>query len=152
MRTILDKKFNKVWQSLKNNAGFIKSSPWFKKADAAVSKRIEAYQAALLKARSGSVEDLLKLGKALRDLDETFVKFLDAKGFGQIGEAELKEAAKATLVVEIKRYKAKVQHERTLFDSRLKSALAAADNDLEKLESIEAIKKKELWKGFGIEL
>jgi hypothetical protein len=56
------------------------------------------------------------------------------------------------LLAEINRYKAKVQHERTLFESRLKAALAAADNDLKTLESIEANKKKELWKGFGIEL
>ncbi len=151
MRSILDKKFTKVWQSLKNNAG-IKSSPWFKKADPAVSKKVEAYQEALLRAQSGLVEDLLKLGKALRDLEETLVKFVDAKGLGQIGDAGGDESTTATLVVEIKRYKAKVQHERTLFDSRLKSALAAADNDLKKLESIEASKKKELWKGFGIDL
>ena len=151
MRSILDKKFTKVWQSLKNSAG-INSSPWFKKADAAISKRIEAYQAALLTAQSGLVEDLLKLGKALRDLDATLVKFIDAKGLSQIKDSEAKESAKVTLVAEIKRYKAKVQHERNLFDSRLKSALAAADNDLKTLESIEASKKKELWKGFGIEL
>ena len=55
------------------------------------------------------------------------------------------------MLAEINRCKAEVQHERTMFDSRLKSALSAADNDLKKLESIEA-KKKELWKGFGIEL
>ncbi len=151
MRSILDKKFTKVWQSLKSIAD-VKSSPWFKKADTAISKKVEAYQAALLKAQSGTVADLLKLGKALRDLDETFVKCIDAKGLSQIREAEAKEASKTTFIAEIKRYKAKIQHERTLFDSRLKSALAAADNDLETLESIEAGKKKELWKGFGIEL
>jgi hypothetical protein len=151
MRSILDKKFTKVWQSLKNNAG-INSSPWFKKADAAISKKLEAYQASLLKAQSGLVEDLLRLGKALRDLDGMFVKFVDAKGLSQIRDAEVKESAKVTVVAEVKRYKAKVQHERNLFDSRLKSALAAADNDLKTLESIEASKKKELWKGFGVEL
>jgi hypothetical protein len=151
MRSILDKKFTKVWLSLKNNAG-LKASPWFKKADVAICKKIETYQAALLTAQSGLVEDLLKLGKALRDLDATFVKFIDVKGLRQIKDAEAKESAKVTLVAEIKRYKAKVQHERNLFDSRLRSALAAADNDLKTLESIETGKKKELWKGFGIEL
>ena len=90
MRSILDKKFTKVWQSLKNNAG-VKASPWFKKADAAICKKIEAYQEALLKAQSGLVEDLLKLGKALRDLEEAFVKFVDVKGLGQIRDAEAKE-------------------------------------------------------------
>ena len=39
-----------------------------------------------------------------------------------------------------------------MFDSRFRTALSAADQDLKKLESIEAGKKKELWKGFGIEL
>ncbi|MGO9112658.1 MAG: hypothetical protein ACLP9L_25785 [Thermoguttaceae bacterium] len=151
MGSILDKKFTKIWQSLKNNAG-VKSSPWFKKADAAVSTKVEAYQEALLKAQSGLVEDLLNLGNALRDLEDAFVKFVDAKGLGQVDDTDMKVAAKATLVAEINRYKAKVQHERTFFDSRLKSALAAADNDLKKLESIEASKKKELWKGFGIDL
>ena len=43
MASMLDRKFAKLWQSLKNNAG-VKSSPWFKKADAAVSKKVEAYQ------------------------------------------------------------------------------------------------------------
>ena len=85
MGSILDKKFAKVWQSLKKHAG-VKSSPWFKKADAAVSKKVEAYQEALAEAQSGLVEDLLKLGKALRDLEEAFVKFVDAKGLGQIGD------------------------------------------------------------------
>src|SRR5271157_3387176 len=122
MGSILDKNFTKVWQSLKSNAG-VKSSPCFKKADAAVSTKVEAYQEALLQARSGLVEDLLKLGKALRDLDEALVKFVDAKGLVQISDTDVKEVAKATLAAEINRYKAKVQHERTLFDSRLKSAL-----------------------------
>ena len=36
MRSILDKKFTKVWQSLKSIAD-VKSSPWFKKADTAIS-------------------------------------------------------------------------------------------------------------------
>jgi hypothetical protein len=151
MSAILDKKFTKVWQSLKKNAG-VKSSPWFKKADAAVSSKVEAYQKALAKAQSGLVEDLLKLGKTLHDMEEAFVKFVDAKGLGQISDTDVKKAEKQAFVVEINRYKAEVQHERSLFDSRLKSALAAADNDLKKLESIEASKKKELWKGFGIDL
>ena len=55
-------------------------------------------------------------------------------------------------MAEIKRYKAKVQHERSTFESRLKSALAAADQDIKKLESLDPQKKKELWKGFGVEL
>ena len=151
MASMLDRKFTKLWQSLKKHAG-VKSSPWFKKADAAVSKKVEAYQEALAKAQSGLVEDLLKLGKALRDLEEAFVKFVDAKGLGQISDGDVKKAEKKTLVAEINRYKAEVQHERTTFDSRLRSALSAADNDLKKLESIEAAKKKELWKGFGIDL
>ncbi|MGA2254981.1 MAG: hypothetical protein ABSG53_09985 [Thermoguttaceae bacterium] len=151
MGSILDKKFNKVWQSLKKNAG-VKSSPWFKKADVTVSTKVGAYQKALAKAQSGLVEDLLKLGKALRDLEEAFVTFVDGKGLGQIRDSDMNKGEKAALVAEINHCKADVQHERNLFDSRLKSALAAADNDLKTLESIEDSKKKELWKGFGIDL
>jgi hypothetical protein len=103
-------------------------------------------------AKSGLVGDLLKLGKALRDLEEMFVKFVDAKGLAPLGDDDAKKTEKQALVNKIKRCKSEVQHERSMFDSRLKSALAAADNDLKKLDSIEASKKKELWKGFGIEL
>lgn len=148
---MLDKKFSRLWQSLKKNAG-VKASPWFKKADAAVSPKFEVYQQALGQAKSGLVGDLLKLGKALRDLEEMFVKFVDAKGLAPLGDDDAKKTEKQALVNEIKRCKSEVQHERSMFDSRLKSALAAADNDLKKLDSIEASKKKELWKGFGIEL
>jgi hypothetical protein len=151
MGSLLDTKFTKLWQSLKKQAA-IKASPWFKKADTALSKKADAFQGALAEARSGSVEDLLKLGKALREMEESFLKFVDAKALGQIGEADLKKAEKATLLAGINRYRADVQHERHLFESRLKAALSAVDNNLKTLESIEAKKKKELWKGFGIDL
>jgi hypothetical protein len=151
MGSLLDKKFAQLWLSLKKH-DTVKASPWFKKADTALSKKVEAYQEALAGAQSGLVEDLLKFGKALRDLEAAFLKFIDAKAIGKIGESDLKKAEKVTLVAEINRCKADVQHERNLFESRLKSALSAADNDFQKLESIEAKKKKELWKGFGIEL
>jgi uncharacterized protein with von Willebrand factor type A (vWA) domain len=151
MPSTLDKKFTRVWQSLKKHAG-VKASPWFKKADAAVSKKVDAYQESLAKAKSGLVADLLKVGKALWNLEEAVVKFVDAKGLGQISEDDLKKSEKATIVAELNRFKAEVQHERSTFDSRLRSALSAADQDLKKLESIEAAKKKELWKGFGVDL
>jgi hypothetical protein len=151
MASILDKKFTKVWQSLKKSAG-VKSSPWFKKADAAVSSKVEAYQKALAKAQSGLVEDLLKLGKALKNMEEAFVKFIDAKGLSQISDSDVKKTEKENLIAEINRLKTEVQHELSIFESRLKSALSAADNDIKKLESLEASKKKELWKGFGIDL
>jgi hypothetical protein len=151
MPSNLDKKFAKIWQSLKSNAS-VKSSPWFKKADAAVSAKVAAYQAALLQAQSGLVEDLLEFGKALRDLEAAFVKSVDVQGLEKIGGSGARNAEKSPLAAAIKRCQAEVQHERALFDSRLKTALSAADNDLKKLESIEAGKKKELWKGFGIDL
>ncbi len=151
MSSRLDRRFTKVWQSLKKHAG-VKASSWFKKADTAVSEKLEAYHEALAEARTGLVEDLLKLGNALRDLDEAVVKFADAQGLKQISDGDVTKAEKETLVAEVKRFQADVQHERTTFDSRLRFALSAADNDLEKLELIEASKKKELWKGFGIEL
>ena len=56
------------------------------------------------------------------------------------------------MAAEIDRFQAEVQHERTMFESRLRFALSAADNDLKRLEAMEANKKKELWKGFGIDL
>ncbi len=147
----LNGKFTKLWLSLKANPG-VKASPWFKKVDAAVPKKYEAYQEALAVARSGLVEDLLRLGRALRDLDEAVVQFIDAKAFGQISDDDVKKAEKNALVAEINRFKAAVQHERSTFDSRLRTALSAADNDLKKLESVETNRKKELWKGFGIDL
>jgi hypothetical protein len=151
MASMLDRKVARLWQSLKKHSA-VKASPWFKKADAAVSKKVEAYQTALAKARSGLVDDLLRLGKAVRDLEETFVKFVDAKGLDKIPDDGVKPAEMKILVAEISRCKAEVQHERTIFETRLKFALSAADHDLKKLESIEGGKKKELWKGFGIDL
>ena len=151
MSSRLSRRFAKVWQSLKKHAG-VKSSPWFKKADTAVPKKVDAYREALLAARSGAVEDLLKLGKVLRELDEAVVKFVDAKGLGQIADEDVKKTERNILVADVSRFQAEVQHELTTFESRLRYALSAADNDLQKLESIEARKKKELWKGFGVEL
>ena len=151
MSSRLDRRFTKVWLSLKKHPS-VKSSPWFKKVDGAVPKKVEAYQEALAQARSGLVEDLLSLGKALRDLDEAVVKFVNAKGLDQIGDEDMKQTDQQILIADVSRFQAEVQHERTTFESRLRFALSAADNDLKKLESIEASKKKELWKGFGVEL
>src|SRR5580692_8813792 len=97
MHSLLEKKFTRTWQALKKNAG-VKSSPWFKKADAAVTPKIEAYQKARAKAQSGLVEDLLKLSKALQDFDNTFAKSADAKGLGQISDDAVKKAEKEVLV------------------------------------------------------
>ena len=151
MGPTLDRRFAKVWQALKKNAG-IKSSPWFKKADAGLSKKVDAYQKAFSEAQSGTIEDLLKLGKALQNLDAAVVKHIDAKGLSQISDDEARKAGMRTLLIEINRFRAEVQHERATFDSRLRAAASAADNDLKRLESLEPVRKKELWKGFGIEL
>ncbi len=151
MATLLEKKFTKVWQRLKNNDG-VSSAALFKKADMTVSKKFEAYQKALATAKSGTVDDLLKLGKALRNLETAFLKHVDAELIDQVGDEHLKASAKKTLLAEVDRLRAEVRHERSMFDSRFRTALSAADQDLKKLESIEAGKKKELWKGFGIEL
>jgi hypothetical protein len=148
MRAILEKKFTKTWETLKKN-GEVSASAWFKKADAAVPKKLDAYQKAKEKAQSGLIGDLLKLRKALQQLEEAAVKFLDAKGLAELAK---QDPAKSIAVAEIKRYKSKVQHERLTFESRLKAALAAADQEISKLESLDPQKKKELWKGFGVEL
>jgi hypothetical protein len=148
MRAILEKKFTKTWEALKKSPG-VGTLSWFKKADAAVPKKIEAYQKALEKARSGLIGDLLKLGKALQQLEEAVVKFVDAKGLAQL---TADDPARSTAVAEIGRYKAKVQHERATFESRLRAALSAADNNVKTLESLDPQKKNELWKGFGVEL
>ena len=148
MCAILEKKFIKTWESLKKSPG-VGTLPWVKKADAAVPKKIDVYQKAQEKAQSGLIGDLLKLRKALQQLEEAAVKLLDSKGLAQL---VADDPARSTAVAEIKRYKSKVQHERGTFESRLKSALAAADQDIKKLESLDPQKKKELWKGFGVEL
>jgi hypothetical protein len=150
MASLLDKKFAKVWQLLKNNPE-VRSSAWFKRADTTLTAKVEAFREAVSQAQSGLVEDLLKLGKALRDLEAAVVKFASSKGVAKLADLDGK-SGKQNVIADINRYKTDVQHERSFFDSRLKAALSAADNDLEKLESLEAAKKKELWKGFGVDL
>jgi hypothetical protein len=151
MAAILDKDFTKVWQGLKKNAG-IKSSPWFKKADAAVSKKVEAYQKALAKAKSGLAEDLLKVGEALTAMEQAFTKFVDAKGLDDIAEKDLKKAEKTALVNEIKKYKLEVTQERVSFDAKWKKLSELTGGDIKKIQALEASKKKELWKEMGVEL
>ena len=151
MGPMLERKFNKVWQKLKGRDG-VKSAPWFKKADTAVCKKFEAYQKALATAKSGSVDDLLKLGKALRDLEAAITKHVELKAVEQIDDDHLSPSERKTLVMEVNRLKAEVRHDVAVFESRLRAALSAADKDLKTLESIEAGKKKELWKGFGVDL
>jgi hypothetical protein len=148
MRAILEKKFIKTWETLKKSRD-VAALAWFKKADAAVPKKLDAFQKAQEKAQSGNVGDLLKLRKALQALEESVVKLVDAKSLAAL---VAEDRTKSTAVAEIKRYRSKVQHERATFESRLKAALAAADNDIKKLESLDPQKKKELWKGFGVEL
>jgi hypothetical protein len=148
MRAILEKKFIKTWEALKKSPG-VDALPWFKKADAAIPKKLDAFQKAQEKAHSGLIGDLLKLRKALQQLEDAVVKHLDANGLTQLAA---EDRAKSPQVAEVKRYKAKVQHERATFESRLKAAVAAADNDIQKLDSLDPQKKKELWKGFGVEL
>ncbi len=148
MRAILEKKFTKTWEALKKSRE-VNTLAWFKKADSTVLKKLEAYQKAQEKAQSGMIGDLLKLRKALQQLDEAVAKLIDTKSLAQL---IADDPAKSAAVGEIKRYKAKLQHECATFESRLKSALAAADQDIKKLESLDPQKKKELWKGFGVEL
>ncbi len=145
MRAILEKKFTKTWETLKKSPG-VGTLPWFKKADAAVPKKLDAYQKAQEKAQSGLIGDLLKLRKALQQLEEAAVKLL-----GLQGPCELiaDDPSRSTAVAEIKRYKAKVQHERATFESRLKSALAAADQDIKKLESLDPQRRKNCGRGLG---
>jgi hypothetical protein len=148
MRAILEKKFTKTWEALKRSPG-VGTLPWFKKADATVPKKLDAFQKAQEKAQSGMIGDLLKLRKALQALEESVVKLVEPKSLAAL---VAEDRTKSTAVAEIKRYRSKVQHERATFESRLKAALAAADNDIKKLESLDPQKKKELWKGFGVEL
>ena len=148
MRAILEKKFTKTWDALKKSPA-VAALPWFKKADATVPKKLDAFQKAQEKAQSGMIGDLLKLRKALQALEESVVKLVDAKSLAAL---VAEDRTKSTAVAEIKRYRSKVQHERATFESRLKAALAAADQDVKKLESLDPQKKKELWKGFGVEL
>ena len=53
MGSILEKKFIKIWQSLKTQRRR-QGRPWFKKADTAVSKKLDAYQKALAEGTVGA--------------------------------------------------------------------------------------------------
>jgi hypothetical protein len=151
MTAILEKDFTKVWQALKKNAG-VKSSPWFKKADAAVSKKVEAYQKAVAKAKSGLSSDLVKVKDALEAMDKAFKDFLDTKGLNEVKETDLKKTEKETLVKEITNYKREVEEEKKKFEVQFKKLMAACKNDLKKIDSLDAKKKVEIWDSMGIDL
>ena len=106
----------------------------------------------MAKAQSGLVEDLLKLGKALRELEEAFVKFVDAKGLGQIGDDDVKKAEKEIVAAEINRYKAEVQHERTHVRFPAPVRLVGGRQRPQEAGIDRGRQEEELWKGFGIEL
>ena len=74
------------WKKYKKAAG-IKDSPWFKKADAAISKEIKAYQSTrdkwrkAGKADKAGLKDAVDYHASLKRLSDGFKKFVSAKEF-----------------------------------------------------------------------
>ena len=140
----------KFWKNLKKQAG-VKSSGWFKKADASVGKHIEA----LNKAREQFVhtdltEDLLKYQKALDKLAETFDKFVDKKELDEVDEGDLKKKEKQDLAADILAWSKEIADAKADLDEKLKNLLLAVGGDLKKLDKLDRGKKKAVWDQSGI--
>lgn len=140
----------KFWKTLKKNAG-IKSSGFFKKADASVGKHIEALNKAREKFEYSQItEDLLDYQKKLDKLAETFDKFIDSKKLDEIGEEDLKKKEKEELASDIKEWSKEIAAAKEDLDKKLKKLLLAAKGDLKKLDVLDKEKKKAVWDKSGI--
>ncbi|MDX1948365.1 MAG: hypothetical protein SFU86_23450 [Pirellulaceae bacterium] len=139
----------KFWKTLKKQAG-IKSSGWFKKADASVGKQIETLNKAREKFElSDLTEDLLSYQKALDKLAETFDKFVNKKGLDEVEEGDLKKKEKEELAADIKSWSEEIAAAKVDLDQKIKKLLLAVGGDLKKLDKLEKAKKKEVWKQVG---
>ncbi len=145
----LDKKF---WKELKKKAG-IKSTGFFKKADAAVGSKIEAVN----KARSrfvdiGTTAELLKYRDALQALSDTFDKFCSKKSLDDIDETDVKKTEKEQLVDDIEDWKKEIDDALTNLNKKFKQI----STTLEKkggdkvLESMDAEKRLDFWQKTGV--
>jgi len=150
MAKSLEELDSKFWKTLKKNAG-IKSSGFFKKADASVGKHIEALNKAREKFEFTQLtEDLFSYQKALDKLADTFDKFVSAKHLDEIEENDLKKKEKDELVLEIKKWSGQIATAKEDLDKKLKKFVASLGDKLDKFDSLEGPKKKVVWDKIGI--
>ena len=136
----LDKK---LWKDLKKDAK-IKSSGWFKKADASVGKHIATLNKAREKFESSKMaSDLLKYQAALNALADAFDAFSSKKGLDDLQDgANLKKEA---LRNEIEGWRRDIAAEKNLINTEIAKLQQAAGPNLEKLDQIEAQKRIDVW-------
>ena len=136
----LDKK---LWKELKKDAK-IKSSGWFKKADASVGKHIAALNKAREKFESSKMaSDLLKYQAALNTLSVAFDDFSNKKGLDQLQDGA--DVKKDALRQQIEGWRRDIATEKTLIDTEIQKLKAAAGPNLEKLDQLEAQKRIDIW-------
>ena len=146
----LDDLDKKLWKRLKKEAG-IKSSKWFKKADASVGKYIESMNKAKKKfEQSQMATDLLKFQDALDDLNKAFNKFADAKHLDDIPDTDLKADEKKKLYADIATWKDDIQDAKDKLDKKIKKLVNATGGDVKKINSMEAKKRVAVWNQIGI--
>lgn len=140
----------KFWKTLKKQAG-IKSSGWFKKADASVGKYIEALNKAREKfLHTDLSEDLLDYQKALDKLADTFDKFIDKKGLDEVDSGDLKKKEKDDLLADIKAWGLEIAAAKEDLDKKLKKLVISTGGDLKKIDKLDRVKKKAVWDQSGI--
>jgi hypothetical protein len=136
----LDKK---LWKDLKKDAK-IKSSGWFKKADASVGKHIAALNKSREKFESSKMAgDLLKYQAALNALADAFDAFSSKKGLDDLQDgADIKKEA---LRNQIEDWRRDIAAEKNLINTEIAKLKQAAGPNLEKLDELEAQKRIEFW-------
>jgi hypothetical protein len=136
----LDKK---LWKDLKKDAK-IKSSGWFKKADASVGKHIAALNKAREKFESSKMaSDLLKYQAALNALADAFDAFSSKKGLDDLQDGA--NVKKEALRNQIEGWRRDIAAEKNLINTEIAKLQQAAGPNLEKLEQLEAQKRIEIW-------
>jgi hypothetical protein len=136
----LDKK---LWKELKKDAK-IKSSGWFKKADASVGKHIAALNKAREKFESTKMAgDLLKYQAALDTLAAAFDAFCSKKGLDELQDGA--DVKKEDLRDQIEDWRSDIAAEKSLLDIEIAKLKKAAGPNLEKLDQLEAQKRIEVW-------
>jgi hypothetical protein len=149
MPMINDKGFTKMWHDLKKDAG-ISSSPWYKKADAAVSKFVEAYQKTRKKAGEPDealTEDILKVIESLDALGGSLDKFMDAKGLNDVKDAPPEK--KQNILKGIRTFRKEVDDEKEFYNVELQDRIGKAGGDVKKVLAEDAQRKLGNWQKSG---
>lgn len=145
----LDKKF---WKELKKKAG-IKSTGFFKKADAAVGSKIEALNKARDRFKDiGTTAELLKYKDALEALAVTFDKFCSKKSLDDIDETDVKKDEKEQLAKDIEQWNVDIAIALQKLDkkfTKIKETLDKKGGD-EMLLKMDAGKRLDFWEKTGI--